>query len=58
LWEDNGAEHDPSADTAPQPAFEFAEGKLKYRESVIDGIDRHPKASSRCSRARTSASSW
>jgi hypothetical protein len=23
LWEATGAEHDPSADTVPQPAFEF-----------------------------------
>jgi NADPH-dependent curcumin reductase CurA len=32
------------------------DGKIKYREDVVEGLDNAPQASSASSRARTSAS--
>ena len=36
----------------------YHQGKIKYREDVVNGLERRPRRSSVCCKARISASWW
>ncbi len=49
---------DDYGEFAAQMSAWFQVGTIKFREDIVDGLERAPQASSACWKARISASCW